>query len=249
MGVLRAMIKSAVLLPSSLLYFVFVFASSWHKGLHQATMKFFFRLGLLIFGVKVSRDFNHVLSDKTLFIANHASYLDVFVFGAFLPVKFTPKSEVKGWPFIGPIVKVSGAVFIDRRPSKIRDQIDKMLKSSCEGHGLMLFPEGTTSNGSEILPFKSGLFHLAFSDADIQITPVMIKYTKLNGEVVKQAELDQIAWYADMTLSPHFWNLLKQRSIEVKLVTFAPVYPRGFKDRKSLASHCEYVLRSKFGRA
>lgn len=243
---IKASVKLLLFIPLTLFFLLLVLACIWQPHLHQKMMQLYFKLCLILFGIRVSKDNTQVIKGKSLYVSNHTSYLDIFILGAYLPVKFTPKSDIASWPVVGFIVKVSGAVFIDRRPSQVKKQQVMLEQSFAKGNQLMLFAEGTTNNGAELLPFKSSLFSVAHIIEDIKIIPVLLRYKKLNGNAAERTELDQLAWYADMTLGPHFWNLLKQKSVNVSLQVFDHIDPDDYADRKEIAIACENKLRSVF---
>ncbi len=248
---LKASLKLILFILFAFVFLVPVILFRWHQGIHQSCMRLFFKCSLWLWGIRVddesikSRLANNQLN-KSLFISNHCSYIDIFILGAYLPVKFTPKSDIASWPVIGWIVKLSGAVFLDRRPSQAKKQQAMLEESYAQGNQLLLFAEGTTGNGAELLPFKSSLFSVAHLVEGIEVVPVLLKYKKLNSKRAGRTELDQLAWYADMTLAPHFWNLLKQSSVNVSIEMFDAIAPSDYPDRKLLASACESVLRKNF---
>lgn len=233
---IKASLKLIVFALLTLFFLLPVFLFRWQQRVHQRSMQTYFTCCLWLFGLKVNID-NQLQTQpkKALYVSNHCSYLDIFVLGAYLPVKFTPKSDIASWPFVGWVVSLSGAVFIDRRASQVKKQQSMLEKSFAQGNQLMLFAEGTTSNGAEILPFKSSLFSIAFLVENIQVVPVCLQYTHLNHEKVNKESLDQIAWYADMTMGNHFWNMLKQNNVGVKLDVLPVVEPKKFSGRKELA--------------
>ncbi len=117
-----------------------------------------------------------------LFAANHVSYTDIMVLGSLIAGSFIAKAEVAGWPLFGWLAKLQRTVFVDRQMRNTRQQRDAMIERLAMGDALILFPEGTSSDGNRVLPFKSALFSAAENMiAPIAVQPVSIAYTRLDG--------------------------------------------------------------------
>lgn len=182
----------------------------------------------------------------TLFIANHASYLDIIVLGSLLDGCFVAKSEVAGWPGFGYLARIAQTVFVDRKrggSAKERDQLTGRLKA---GDPLILFPEGTSSDGNRVLPFKSSLFAVAQIQDDggrpLPVQPVSVAYTRLDGLPMGRAFRPFYAWYGDMTLAGHLFAALGLGELTVEVIFHPVVSIADFKDRKALANHCHDVV-------
>lgn len=186
------------------------------------------------------------MQQKGAVVANHASWLDIFTLNAAKRIYFVAKSEVAGWPLIGWLARATGTVFIARRPqdAKIHLQIfEDRLKA---GHKLLFFPEGTSTDGLRVIPFKSTLFQAFFVPElrDIMlIQPATVKYTAPEGE-----EERFYGWWGDMELAPHLLKTLSvRRNGSVEVIYHPPVRVSDFDGRKALAKYCEDVVRSGFG--
>lgn len=179
----------------------------------------------------------------TLFVSNHASYLDIIVLGSLLESCFVAKAEVAGWPGFGFLARIARTVFVDRKrgaTARERDQIGRRL---AEGDSLILFPEGTSDDGNRVLPFKSSLFAVAEADGRLlPVQPVSLAYTRLDGRVLSRALRPFYAWYGDMTLAGHLFAALGLGEVTVEVI-FHPVTSLAeFPDRKALSSHCHDVV-------
>jgi len=175
-------------------------------------------------------------------IGNHVGYLDGIVLGSIFPIIFVSKREVKSWPVIGQWTTLCGTVFIDRqRKGKVSSLVDEMRQKLNQEANMLLFPEGTSTNGERMLPFQSAPFAAPLRNRSI-IVPVTIAYRCVNEQPVTVANRDLIYWYGDMDFVSHFWKLLALRSIEV-LVTFQPKiecfrYEDTAAGRKKLTEDC-----------
>ncbi len=178
-----------------------------------------------------------------LLVANHLSYVDIIVLSAAAPVSFVAKKEVAKWPFFGTLSRLQRTVYIDRErrhsTGKERDEISERLK---EGGMIVLFPEGTSHTGREILPFRSSYF-AAVHDPDIPVIPVTLAYTARWGLPLLQREVPRYAWYGDMDLPPHLWNAVAEGPLTVEVIFHEPETMAHARDRKRLAAHAERTIR------
>ena len=176
-------------------------------------------------------------------VANHASWLDIFVLNAAARIYFVAKSEVAGWAGIGWLARATGTVFIARKGAEAKRQQAVFEARLRAGHQLLFFPEGTSTDSLRVLPFKSTLF-AAFFTVDVpeplQIQPVTVIYHAPAG-----ADPRHYGWWGDMDFAPHLLTVLADaRPGRVELVLHPPVPIRAFPDRKSLSAYCERVIRT-----
>ena len=186
----------------------------------------------------------------TLYVCNHQSYLDVFVLGSVLRGAFIAKSEVAGWPLFGTLAKVQDTLFFERSTRKAREQIEVMRDHLQSGRNLILFPEGTSTEGTHVEPFRSSLFEAAVGgERAVWVQPVTVAYTHYQDVRMTQAERDRYAWYLPMTFMPHFFYGLGLGRCTAKLVFHEPVRESDFESRKAWAAHCENAVRAGLDRA
>ncbi len=176
-------------------------------------------------------------------VANHSSWLDIFALNALKRIYFVSKSEVAGWPAIGWLARATGTVFVERNPARAREQTVLFERRLLAGHRLLFFPEGTSTDGLRVLPFKSTLFE-AFRSKNLgqtmYIQPVSVIYSPPAG-----ASARFYGWWGNMSFGAHLLKTLAaRRQGAVKLVYHAPVRVADFPDRKTLAAHCETVVRA-----
>lgn len=199
-----------------------------------------------IFGIRVVVRGTLESSRPILFVANHCSYSDVMVLGSVITGSFVAKAEVASWPLFGFLAKLQNTVFIERTGIKAREQRDGMIQRLAAGDNLILFPEGTSDDGNRVLPFKSALFSVAqqpLGNGDtVKIQPVSIAYTRLDGMPTGRALKPYFAWYGDMELASHIWELAGLGLITVELVFHPPVTMSTFGSRKALAAHCHEMV-------
>ena len=200
------------------------------------------RLVCRVLGLSVRKCGKISTARPTLFVSNHASYLDVEVLGAVIPGSFVAKSEVKSWPVFGVLAQLQRTVFVDRRVRSSAQQRDSLI----------LFPEGTSNDGNRLRPFKSALFSAAeirVNDAALVVQPVTVAYVRLNGTPIGRHMRPYFAWYGDMALANHLWCLAGLGKTEILVEFHEPVTVEALGSRKRLAEHCERVIADALARA
>ena len=176
-----------------------------------------------------------------LLVANHLSYVDILVLGAAQPMVFLSKSEVRDWPVIGPLTACAGTLFIRRGQRSDVARFDEAFNAVInQGVILGIFPEGTSSNGHQVLPFHSSLFARAAA-AGWPVTPAWLGYSLAKGSVE-----NDVCYWGDMTFFFHVLRLLTLDKINATVI-YGPLAPLGL-DRKQLARHlhgqvCELSAR------
>lgn len=175
-------------------------------------------------------------------VANHASWLDIFALNARKRIYFVSKAEVANWPGIGILAKITGTVFIARDPRQAKAQTELFEKRLLAGHKLLFFPEGTSTDGMRVLPFKTTLFQSFFGPElrqKMHIQPVTVIY-RAPGD--RDARF--YGWWGDMEFGPHLLHVMAaRRQGSVTVVYHPPVKVDEFPDRKALAAHLEGVVR------
>ncbi len=174
-------------------------------------------------------------------VANHGSWLDIFVLNACTRVCFVAKSEVRGWAGIGWLARATGTVFITRKGTEAKVQQHILQDRLRAGHRLLFFPEGTSSDSLRVLPFKSTLFAAFFNhglDRIVHIQPVTLAYRAPEG-----TDPRFYGWWGKMAFAPHLIDILSPARQGHVAVIFHPEVPvDAFANRKDLASHCERVI-------
>ena len=175
-------------------------------------------------------------------IANHVSYVDGIVLGSIFPIVFVSKREVKKWPIVGQWNVLCGTIFINRqRKKEVGALVREMTRKLRQDANILLFPEGTSTNGEKMLPFQTAPLAAPLRSRSI-IVPVTLAYTTIDEQPVTAVNRDFVYWYGDMDFVTHFWDLLGRRGVEV-LVTLQPKiecfrYADNSAGRKKLAEDC-----------
>jgi len=192
--------------------------------------------------VTVTGDEGQLERGGYVIIANHVGYIDGIVLGSIFPIVFVSKKEVRRWPIVGQWNVLCGTIFIDRQNKKqVGLLVREMSRKLKQEANILLFPEGTSTDGERMLPFQTVPLAAPLRGRSV-IVPTTIVYKTIDDAPVTPANRDAIYWYGDMDFMSHFWQLLALRSIEV-LVTIQPKiecfrYPDSSAGRKELAEDC-----------
>lgn len=170
-----------------------------------------------------------------LIVSNHISYLDAIVIFATHPATFVTSQEIAETPVLGLLTRLAGCIYVERR-WRMRTITDVATIASALNHNqsVVLFPEGSTSQGFSLLKVKSSLLQ-ALWHSRAKLTVVNLRYTRINGEMYSKSNADLVAWYGPMRFAPHLWSLLKCSTITVELKVSYPKAPRQHRCRKQLA--------------
>ena len=218
-----------------------------------AQVPFWAKVYSAFLGVRVRvRGHEHIPQDTNYcIIANHMSYLDILFIGYQFPLIFVSKREVKHWPMLGWIAAMQGTVFVDRslRGKADRPYIRQIVAKLKEGFNLVIFPEGTSSNGEDVLPFKKTIFACPVQ-AGVPILPVTIRYLSINHRPVTPANRDKLCWYGKMHFADHFWRFINIPRTEVELIIHPPVREELAEDwlvqTKTLSTKVYQIVRQSY---
>ncbi|MGG5810823.1 lysophospholipid acyltransferase family protein [Falsiroseomonas sp. CW058] len=180
-----------------------------------------------------------------LFVSNHTSWLDVLVLGATLEACFVAKSEVGTWPLIRTVARLGRTVFVSRSRSGTKGEAGAIRERMGRGDSIILFPEGTTSDGGRVLPFRSAF--LSVADHARLVQPVSVVFDRLGGLPACRRDRPLFAWYGDMDIGSHFWRLARRPGARATVVLHAPVDPAAYPDRKALTAACAAVVAESCG--
>lgn len=188
-----------------------------------------------------------------LVVANHVSWLDIPVLSAVGPVSFVAKKEVAGWPFVSWLAKLQRSVFVDRtRRIRAQRSASEIATRLADGDTIVLFAEGTSSDGNRVKPFKTALFAAAglgpiteTRQSDTICTQTLaLAYTHRHGLPLGRRGRSSIGWFGDKELASHAWAVLKGGPLDVHVKIGEPVDLRQFQNRKALARYLENQVRN-----
>ncbi len=214
-----------------------------------------------LLGVKLKIDGAVAQDRPVLLISNHTSWLDIPVLSAVAPLSFVAKKEVGTWPFVASLARLQRTVFVDRQRRMDVDQTTtEITRRLDQGDTVVLFAEGTSSDGNRVLPFKTSLFAAAkpptwrrnstedsvaapTRDSRAVVQTLSLVYTKLYGIPLSRGERPLVGWFGDMEMQSHAWRLLKAGPLDVEIRISPPVPLDAYTDRKALAHASEDLVR------
>lgn len=206
----------------------------------RSAMNLWWSRTLMLFcGVRIRMLGDPRLTGPVMWVANHVSWIDIFVLNSVRPTAFIAKSDIRRWPVIGWLVAGAGTVFIERgHRHAIRAVGHQMKHRFAQGEVVGLFPEGTTSSGFDVAPFHSSLFDAAIR-AQVDIQPVALRFLH-RGE-----RSDYVAFVGEQNLIQNLWRLLGTTGVVVDVV-FQPVMGADYcqeQGRAKVASHAHHSIR------
>ena len=183
--------------------------------------------------------------DNVHLVSNHVTYLDIPVLGSLQDVRFVSKSEVASWPVIGYFARLANTIFIERTNRHLRSYVTQLTHEFSSTSNICIFPEGTSTDGKSIKPFKSSLFQAAVNAAknqNIFIQPVTLNYMNTSNLYGEREEV--FSWVGNDPLLPHLWRVLKNKSGNVDVIYHKPLRVADFENRKSLITANEEAVSS-----
>jgi lyso-ornithine lipid O-acyltransferase len=167
-------------------------------------------------------------------VSNHYGPIDIAVLSAVWPAGFVSRHDVVNWPGVGLLARLSGTLFANRDlKTSSGTLVDSVTRRLQMGGHVIVFAEGVSTKGEEVLPFKSPLFEAPVR-AGVSIQPVTVRYLSVWGKPITEKTRDNICWYANMPFLPHMWGVLSNRGLRVEVIFGEPIAADA--DRKDLAS-------------
>jgi lyso-ornithine lipid O-acyltransferase len=202
---------------------------------------FYHRACARIFGMRIVVRGKMIEARPALFMVNHSSYLDITVLASLIPGSFVAKREVASWPLYGLLARLQRTLFVARARRQAGAQQGAIARRLAEGDVLILFPEGTSSDGNRVLPFKSALFAVAIEGVDglkPAVQPVSVAYVGLDGLPIGRFLRPYYAWYGDMDLVTHIWGVAGLGNPTIVVEFHPPAPAAALVSRKALADYC-----------
>lgn len=207
----------------------------------------YYRVLCALLRIRVRVVGNPVRDRAVLFVSNHVSWVDIVVIGSIAPVAFVAKREVASWPLVGITAKMQRTVFVDRgRRHQAGDAVSEIVKRVASGTSVVLFAEGTSSDGNRVLPFRSALLGAIEDRGDsgsILMQPMAITYIGQHGLPMGRQHRPLVAWYGDLDFMPHIRAFIERGAVDA-LVTYGdPVPADRDTDRKAMSKRMEGTVR------
>jgi 1-acyl-sn-glycerol-3-phosphate acyltransferase len=217
--------------------------------MRMRTTSFFSRLALRVLRIIVHvhhKERIRMVYKGGLVVSNHLSYIDVLVISSLLPSVFITSVELKHTSVLGALARFGGCLFVERRkPADLKREIKEIAGVLAEGIPVVLFPEGTTSNGDRVHVFKKSLFDASVS-ASADILPLCLRYTKINGADLTFRNRDAVFYYGGATFFRHLGGLLALKSVEIAVMPLKALSIRSHASRKVLAAEAHALISSAY---
>jgi 1-acyl-sn-glycerol-3-phosphate acyltransferase len=231
-----------------------------HTGWARRFPHWYHRTVCRVLGIRLDVTGEIVTGRPVLVISNHVSWLDIPILSAVAPVSFVAKKEIARWPLAGTLARLQRTIFVDReRRTSVGVTADEILTRLSSGDAIVLFAEGTSSDGNRILPFKTSLFAAAKPTAtpncaqpgslDVLVQPMAIAYTRRSGIPLGWAGRRAIGYIGDVDIGPNAWDILTGGPLAITINIGAPVPLDAYADRKDLARRAEADVRTLFAKS
>ncbi|UNK37920.1 1-acyl-sn-glycerol-3-phosphate acyltransferase [Shinella sp. H4-D48] len=248
LGVFVLLAVTLLLLPLQLLGLRF----NWK--IRRVLPRFWHRVACRVLGIRVRVHGTLETKRPLLLAANHASWKDILVLGSVADVVYIAKSDVRDWPVFGILARLQATIFVEREQrQKTGEQVNEIAERLTAGEIVVLFPEGTTSDGNRLLEVKSSLFGAAASavphapDGIVHIQPVSIAYTGLHGMAMGRYHRPIAAWPGDIELLPHLMGILRAGAVDVDVDFGERVDYERTSNRKEVSRTVEARIRAMLG--
>lgn len=180
-----------------------------------------------------SRD--NLFEQNYFMVCNHMSYIDILVLSSIQPAVFVTSVEMEKTFFLGDMAKLGGSFFVDRvNRRKMKQEVQALVNLLDDKFNVFIFPEGTSTDGSKILPFKKSLFRVPHQTG-FPILPICLKYKTIDGEPFSPQNCDRICWHGDMTFAPHFLQLMTLKELVAEVHYLDPLDSKQFENHGELA--------------
>jgi 1-acyl-sn-glycerol-3-phosphate acyltransferase len=249
------MALTSVVVVTLALFPVQMLAQYFNWPIRHPIARWWHRTILWAVGVRVRMVGTPSTGRPLLFASNHVSWTDVMAIGSLTDVTFIAKAEVKSWPAMGQIAKLQRTIFVEREHKRSAGrQAGAVAERLTDGEAIVLFAEGTTSDGTFLLPFKSTLVGAAAlaaggDEGTVLVQPVAIAYTRLHGMPMGRRERSITGWIGDEALVPHVLALLRERAFNAEVHFGEPIEFRRGMNRKEVTREAEARVRAMLSEA
>ena len=249
MKILRAALLLGAVLCISLLVILpqWMFTRIWPSGARKLP-QLYFRAVARLMDLRVETKGRLNTDHACLFVANHGSWLDIIILSTIAPMCFIAKKEVAYWPLFGTLATVGRTIYIDReKRHDVGRSMEIMRQRLTAGEIITLFPEGTSSDGNRVLPFRSALLgaaDLEINGKSVTVQPVTIAYSGVHGIPLGRVRRPIFAWYGDINLASHLLGVALAGPFEATVVFHEPTSLPAAGGRKELARLCETLIRT-----
>lgn len=208
--------------------------------------QFFSNLLLKVFNVDIDVINKPSFDQKFLLVSNHMGFVDILMLASCYPMLFVTSFEMKETPFLGLLTELGGCIYVERRNrNNILNEMGSIIESLQNGFKVTLYPEATSTNGEQVLPFKRTLM-MAAGHAGVPIQPVVVNFHQVNGEPFTIKWRDHVCWYGDIPFIISMWKSATLKSVKAEVEFLDQVFPNPDDDRSHIANKVHALVSTKF---
>ena len=198
------------------------------------------------FGLKVYTVNEPPAGSPGLIVGNHMGFIDILASGSMRPMLYVTSKEMHETPVLGLLTEMGGCIYVERRSRLgIQNELKHIIQALQEGLNVCLYPEATSTNGEQVLPFKRTLMTAA-AHAQVPIHPYVINFKSVDGQPFTLKNRDSVCWYGDISFITSMIAAFSLKYVEVEIEFLPPVYPKVEDDRAKLANHIHSMISEKF---
>ncbi|KQS81139.1 acyl-phosphate glycerol 3-phosphate acyltransferase [Rhizobium sp. Leaf384] len=249
---IRVFVCVSILVVATLLLAPVQLLLLWRDRPARRTLpRLWHRIACRMIGLRVHVHSTPEARRPLMLVSNHVSWKDILVLGSVADVVFIAKAEVKAWPVFGLLARLQATIFVAREQKRTTgNQVNEIGARLAAGEIVVLFPEGTTSDGNRLLEIKSSLFGAAAAAVPsvpggiVHVQPVAIAYTRVHGMPMGRYHRPIAAWPGDIALVPHLMGVLREGAMDVDLVFGETIDYRADSHRKQVSREVEKQMKS-----
>lgn len=219
-----------------------------HKRLFRFSRntKFFSRFILKIFNLILEVKNKPADDQKFLLVSNHMGFVDILMLASCFPSVFVTSVEMKETPFLGLLTEMGGCIYVERRSrTRIVEEMHSIVESLRKGFKVVLYPEATSTNGEQVLPFKKTLM-MAAAHAEVPIQPVVVNFRQINGEEFTLKWRDHVCWYGDIPFITSMWKSAVLKEVIAEVEFLEQIFSTPNDDRTAVADKAHALISAKF---
>lgn len=181
-----------------------------------------------------------------LIVSNHMGFVDILLMASIRPSLFVTSMEMRETPFLGLLTEMGGCIYVERRSRvKILEEMHTIVNTLKSGHSVVLYPESTSTNGEQVLPFKKTLL-MAAAHAHVPLLPAVVNFRTVNGESFSLRWRDHLCWYGDIPFHTSMWKALTLKSIDAEIEFLEPIMLKHDDDRTEVAQRAHAMIAQRF---
>lgn len=225
---------------------IFVRDPIQQRHLYAKTVTWFARRVLWYVNAEISVKNMPPMSQPFLLVGNHLGIMDILLLSAVRHCLFITSVEMRNTPLLGTLCEMGGCLFVERRSrAGINKEIQQVRDVLKQGFNVVLYPEGTSTNGERILPFKKTLMTAA-AGTGAPILPMVLNFTEVNGEKMSWKWRNHVFWYGDQTFPEALWRTMSLRGLKAEIEFLEPIHCHSEEDRRHVAETAQYRIEQKF---